>query len=50
MLADGVGCPPFPCLGRLITHDDDVDGYDDDGDEDGDHDDVVVMMPPLYCS
>src|SRR6218665_737287 len=37
----------LPRLGRLITHD--GDGYDDDGDEDGDYDDVV-MMPPLYCS
>ena len=28
----GIGCPSLPCLGRLLTHDDDdVDDYDGDG-------------------
>jgi len=44
MPAGGIGCPPLPCLGRLLTHDDDndVDDYDAD-EEDGDHDNVLVM-------
>ena len=50
MHAGGAGCPPLPCLGRLLTHDDDEDFDDYDNDEDGDHGYVLVMMPTLYGS
>jgi len=49
MSADGVGCSPLPCLGRLFTHDDDDVGGDvDDDDDDNDDDDAYTIMFMSY--